>query len=183
MRARGCWTLALVIALLALLAGEAAAGPIKAVGPARRSVVKDRIAAFAQALKKGDKAAVCGKGNLCRALAGVPCGTSKNFFSACYLFCQREPGFHESQCLQKAVTSHAFDASRGVYTKGDTVQNEPPSHHLARQIAKAGSESPEVKAGMCAICENFLRGSASRRAQMLGADTQSFEAACRTSCR
>lgn len=180
MSANRCWVVALV---LALLAGEAASAPPRGAGPARRSVVKDRIADFAQALKKGDKAAVCGKGNLCRALAGVPCGTSKSFFSACYLFCQREPGFRESQCMQKAVASHTFDAARGVYTRGDTVQNEPPSHHLARQIAKAGSEaSPEVKAGMCAICQNFMRGSTSRRAQMLGADLQSFEAACKTSC-
>jgi hypothetical protein len=178
-------------ALIAFAGAPKARPPVKPAGSSAatgkagssaKAAAVDRVASFSTALAKGDPAAVCGKGMLCRALDGAGCDVSKDFFSACYVLCGRDAGFRESHCMNNAVKAHAFDLGRGVYTRGDTVQDEPPAAHLARQIVKAGDGNAEVKSGLCSVCGAVRKAPEASRREMLGASAASFEAACKHSC-
>jgi hypothetical protein len=123
---------------------------------------------------------ICAKGMVCRKFEGTPCQVSKNFFSACYVLCNKaQADFGASQCVTKAVKAHSFDTAKGWYTKGTTVQQEKPTAHLARQIMKAAKASPKIKQGMTSICNGLVKAK-SLAAKLDNGQMAGFEKACFT---
>ena len=123
---------------------------------------------------------ICAKNMVCRKFEGTPCQVSKNFFSACYVLCNKsQADFAASQCMTKAKTAHTFDPAKGVYTKGTTVQNEKPASHLARQIMKAAKANAKVKQGMTSICNGLVKAK-TLVAKLDNGTMAGFQKACAT---
>lgn len=123
---------------------------------------------------------ICAKNMVCRKFEGTPCQVSKNFFSACYVLCNKaQADFGASQCVSKAQKAHSFDPAKGVYVKGTTVQNEKPAAHLARQIMKAAKANPKVKQGMSSICNGLVKAK-TLAAKLDNGTMAGFQKACAT---